>query len=210
MTVRTTKGHLLALAPAGVRSMRARASWVLALAMVTAAPALASDLPLRLTASSETTGVAAGIARDVEITITRWSTEPDRHSLVDAFLHEGPWGLLDVLQRSRNLGRIKPARGRVADLRFAARYTLPGGGLRLILLTDRPLGHWIVWTQMPVSVSDYPFMLVEVHFDRNGEGTGKLSLTTRVDYDHEARILALERYEKAPVWIQNVRVEPRE
>jgi hypothetical protein len=170
----------------------------------------ASDRPLRLTASSETTGVAAGIARDVDITITRWSTEPERHLLVDAFLHEGPWGLLDVLQRSRSLGRIKPARGRAVDLRFAARYALPGGGLRLILLTDRPLGHWIVWSQMPVSVSDYPFMLVELHFGQNGEGVGKLSLTTRVEYDHEERVVALERFENAPLWIQNVRVEPRE
>jgi hypothetical protein len=36
---------------------------------------------------------------------------------------------------------------------------------------------------------------------------GKLSLAANVVYDNERRIVALEGYSVAPVWLQDVRVE---
>ena len=187
--------------------MRIRSS-VIALAIGAAAAVQASDSALRLTASSDTFGKAAGISRDVEITITRWSTESERQALVAAFFDDGPWAVREMLHKVRRVGRIKVSTQPEYDLRFAARYPLPGRGHRLILMTDRPMSPWVTWSQVPVS--DYPFSLVEMHLDQTGAGSGKLSLSTRIMYDDWDRIVALDRYTRTAPWIKNVRVETRD
>ena len=182
-------------------------SSIVALAIAASAAAQASDLTLRLTASSDTLGRSAGLGRDVEITITRWSTELEQLALAGVFVKQGPWGLVDTLRKASKVGRIKVSSVAAYDVRFAARYALPRQGQRLILITNRPMSPWVTWTQVPVS--DYPFSLVEVHLDQNGTGSGKLSLATRIIYDEEHGIVALDRYSRTPLWIQNVRVEAR-
>jgi hypothetical protein len=203
----TMKRCFRAFSPADCRCMLTCSSCLIALLAICAGVTVrASDLPFRMTASSETLGIAAGIGRDVEITITRWSTESEREALVAAFLNQGPWRLLGLLRNTPQLGRIKAPRVTGCYLRFAARDPLPNGGQRLILMTDRPMSPWITWTQVPVS--DYPFALIELHLNPTGGGVGKLSLATTVAYDDEHRIVALEHYAGAPVWLQDVRVEP--
>jgi hypothetical protein len=187
--------------------MGVRFSVVVVVAIGAGVATRASDLPLRLTASSQSTGIAAGIGRDVEITITRWSTEPERQALAAAFVKLGMFRVLDVLQNAPNVGRIRLTNRPGYDLRFAARCPLPDGGQRLILMTDRPMVHWVTWSQ--VQMSNYPFALVEVRLDKNGAGIAKHSLTTNLMFDDRDRVVALDRYAGTQVWLQNVSVETR-
>jgi hypothetical protein len=54
---------------------------------------------------------------------------------------------------------------------------------------------------------DYPFTLVEIRLDRNGEGVGKASVFTKIRYDKKKNIMELENYSSEPVRLQQVKIE---
>ena len=97
------------------------------------------------------------------------------------------------------------------SIRYAFRQSLPDGGERIILLTDRPLGSWSgkAWKATGQGEgSEYPFTLLELRLSKAGSGEGKMSLTTKVAVDQDARTLALQAYQSAPVLLRGVKREP--
>jgi hypothetical protein len=92
-------------------------------------------------------------------------------------------------------------------VRYAVRLDRPGGGQRIILITDRRLGAWNdLWKPAEsAAVPNYEFSLVELHLNSNGEGEGKVSLTGKVSVDTAAATIALENYETLPVVLKNVK-----
>ena len=88
------------------------------------------------------------------------------------------------------------------SIKYAYHASLPDGGERIILGTDRRLGGSSPsWRPAAVSTStDYEFTILEIRLDPKGSGEGKTSLTTKVMVDNEARTIALENYSAtAPV-----------
>src|SRR5207244_11194829 len=61
---------------------------------------------------------------------------------------------------------------------------LPDGGERVVMTTDRYIGFWEA-ANRPRSI-DYPFTLIELHINANGEGEGKMSLATKITADKES------------------------
>jgi hypothetical protein len=92
-------------------------------------------------------------------------------------------------------------------IKYAYRASLPGGGERIILATDRRLGAFApAWRPVvDAPLTDYEFTLIDIRLDSKGLGEGKTSLTTKVIADNEARIVALDDYAGAPVILQNVK-----
>jgi hypothetical protein len=92
------------------------------------------------------------------------------------------------------------------SIKYAYRASLPDGGERIILATDRRLGAYApAWTPVAPSPVDYEFSLIEIRLDGKGVGEGKTSLTTKVVVDNEARTVALENYAATPAILRNVR-----
>jgi hypothetical protein len=89
------------------------------------------------------------------------------------------------------------------DLHYARKAPLPEGGERIVLLTDRYIGFWEA-ANRPRTI-DYPFTLIELHINRDGEGEGKMSLATKVRFDEEANTIELENYQTQPVLLKSVR-----
>src|SRR4029078_11477184 len=79
------------------------------------------------------------------------------------------------------------------------------GGSRVVLITDRRIGFWEAANQ-PRSV-DYPFTVIELRLNRDGEGEGKMSIATKIIMEREANIVTLENYETSPVRLTNVKRE---
>ena len=128
----------------------------------------------------------------IDITVNRWSTDKQRDTLVSTLLQKGADKLLDVLQDQPSVGHFG-APGQLSwDLRFARRTPLPDGGERVILVTDRPIGFWEA-TREPRSF-DYPFTVIELRLNGDGEGEGKMSLATKVIHDKEHDTITLENY----------------
>jgi hypothetical protein len=160
--------------------------------------------PERFTAFAVNMGsLGRGGADTVEIVVERWSTDKERDKLMQALVEKGPDKLLDTLQDLSRVGYFRTPNSIGYDLHYARKAPLPDGGERIVLLTDRYIGFWEA-ANRPRTI-DYPFTLIELHINRDGEGEGKMSLATKIMFDKEAHMIVLEDYQTQPVLLKSVR-----
>jgi hypothetical protein len=140
-------------------------------------------------------------AQQVDITINRWTTDAERDRLMAIFKEKGPEDLLAALQKTKPVGTISTPGSLAYDLRYARELPGADGGRRIILATDRPIGFWEA-ANRPRS-ADYPFLLIELHLNKTGEGEGKLSLATKLTLNDN--VLVIENYANQPVMLNEVK-----
>jgi hypothetical protein len=93
------------------------------------------------------------------------------------------------------------------SIKYAYRASLPDGGERIILATDRRLGAYTTaWKPVASATpTDYDFSVIEMRLDSKGLGEGKTSLTTKVILENEAKTVALDNYAATPAILKNVK-----
>ena len=188
-------------------SLRACAA-VVVLSLIVALPAAqTTNLPVRFVAIAvNVDGMTARTGMSpVQLTVTRWSTTAEREKLHAAFVEKGAEALLDLLQDMRPVGSIRTPNSLAYDLRFAHRMPADEGGERIILATDRYMSFWET-VNRPRS-SDYPFTLIELRINRDGEGEGKMSIATKIVADKKHNAIVLENYGTQPVMLNHVKRE---
>jgi len=146
-----------------------------------------------------------GAAGTIEIAVDRWSTDVQRDKLMSVMLNKGPEKLLDALQDMPRMGYFRAPGNLGWDIHFARKVPLPDGGERVVLVTDRRISFWEA-SRQPRSI-DYPFTVIELRLNHDGEGEGKMSLATKIIADKENNIVTLENYDISPVMLTNVRRE---
>jgi hypothetical protein len=146
-----------------------------------------------------------GAAGPIDIVVNRWSTDAQRDKLMAVMMSKGPEKLLDALQDMPRMGYLKTPDRIGWDVHFARKIPSPDGGERVILVTDRRIGFWEA-ANRPRSI-DYPFTVVELRLNRDGEGEGKMSVATKIIPDKENNMVTLENYDIQPVLLTNVRRE---
>jgi hypothetical protein len=144
-----------------------------------------------------------GGAGTIEMVVNRWSTEAERNRLMTTLLEKGPEKLLDVLQDMPRVGYIRSNGGLGYDLHYAHRAKGEDGGERIVLATDRRIGFWEA-SRQPRSI-DYPFTVIELRVNNDGEGVGKMSLATKITADKDRTTVTLENYDTQPVLLQSVK-----
>jgi hypothetical protein len=144
-----------------------------------------------------------GGAGSVEIVVNRWSTDADRQKLMSTLMDKGADKLLDVLQSLPRVGYFRTPSTLGYDLHYAHKTQLPDGGEQVVLATDRRIGFWEAANQ-PRSI-DYPFTIIELRLNKDGEGEGKISLATKIIPDKNSNTVVLENYETQPVLLQSVK-----
>jgi len=146
-----------------------------------------------------------GAAGSIELVVNRWSTDGDRDRLMSVMMNKGPEKLLDALQDMPRMGYIKTPDRIGWDIHFARKVPGKDGGERVVLLTDRRIGFWEA-ANRPRSI-DYPFTVIELRLNGDGEGAGKMSVATKIIPDKENNIVTLENYDIQPVLLTNIRRE---
>jgi len=160
--------------------------------------------PERFTAVAVNT--TSGGTTQVEIAIDRWSTAAERATLLKTLREQGPDKLLSTLQGMRKVGFIRQTSSIGWDLRYAHKEAIPdGGGERVVLATDRPIGNWEAINQ-PRTI-DYPFTVIELHIDARGQGEGKMTYATKITEDKKTGSIVLENWGTSPVLLQGVHRE---
>ena len=158
--------------------------------------------------------VATGGANVVDINITGWSTPEERTRLIEAMLSKGQDALLSQLQRAKVVGRIRLPNWRGPDpqnfltghnLRYAWSTPAQGGGRRIVAMTDRPMSF--AEMRADPRTTDYPFTVIELRVDANGNGTGAIAAATKVIYDKAANNITLENFGSEPVRLEKVTVK---
>jgi hypothetical protein len=137
----------------------------------------------------------------VDIDIKRWTSDEERDRLMAIFSEQGPQKLLSALADTPPVGTIRTPDSLAYDLHFARNLRGEEGGRRIVIATDRPIGFWEA--SAGSRTLDYPFTLIEIHLDKDGHGTGKLSIATKLTLqDH---VLTIEDYANQPVMLTDVR-----
>jgi len=140
-------------------------------------------------------------AGTVLISVDRWSTNAERERFVSTLMNKGPRALIDALQDTPPVGRIRTPDSIGYDLRYAHQTPAEDGGRRIVIATDRPIGFWEAYNR-PRTV-DYPFTIVQMQIGPDGRGTGTLSEFTKV-LAYEDNIY-LENFASAPVMLTDIR-----
>lgn len=176
-----------------------------------------NDEKLDITANAvNMSNIGTGSTFLVQFTVERWTTQQERETLVAAMQEKGPDGLLAALQKMPSHGRMRvpswtgpdPLNIRLGwDLRYAWREKNPDGGDRIVLGTDRFISWWEA-ANRPRTI-DYPFTVIELRTNKDGEGEGKLSVATKINAIKGTNVIELETYASEPVRLQNVRVRAR-
>jgi hypothetical protein len=172
---------------------------------------------LRITAFAvNMSNIGTGATATVEFDVDKWSTEAERTKLITTMVEKGPDALLSQLRDMPSHGRMRfpalrgrdPLNARLGwDIRYASETTDDEGNRRIVLALDRYLSFWEVRNR-PRTI-DYPFTFVEMRVGRNGEGEGKLSIATKVNFDKKKNTIELETYASEPVRLQQVKVSPK-
>jgi hypothetical protein len=183
-----------------------RIAIIIALACATLAPVAADNPADQFTAFAvnvdSTTPVPTG-AGQVEIVINRYSPEADAARITTTVMEKGPEAVLEVVQKMPRIGYIRTPQSIGYDLRFARKVPGEDGGEQIAIMTDRYITFWEA-ANRPRTV-DYPFTVIELRIDKDGEGEGKMSLFTKITADPRNRTLILENYGTQPVLLKNVR-----
>ena len=188
---------------------RRQFSWVVVPLLLLSAFAYAQSngQPERFTANAVSTSPEYGTGqRIVEINVDRWSPASERERLVTALQTKGPDELLKQLQKNKPVGRVRTPDSLGYDLRYAAQTPLPEGGRMVVIATDRPIGFWEA-TQRPRSI-DYPFTVIQMKLDREGNGSGTLSYATRI-VAHGNNVIELEDFATQPIMLNNIRASAK-
>jgi len=146
---------------------------------------------------------ASGAGR-VEIRVTRWSSNAERDRLVKALLDKGADDLLENLKKTKAVGIIKTPDSLGYDLHYAFQTKGEDGGRDIVIATDRPIGFWEVRNQ-PRTI-DYPFTVIQMHIDKDGHGTGTMSVATKITAIKNT--IELENFSTAPVMLTEIEAKP--
>ena len=98
-------------------------------------------------------------ANQVEIVVNRWSTEAERHRLLQALFDKGPEKLLDTLVELPRVGYFRTPATIGYDLHYAHREKLPDGGERTV--PGHQSLHQFLGGEKPAALDRLP-----VHRDR--------------------------------------------
>ena len=139
-------------------------------------------------------------AGTVLIHVSRWSTEKDRASLIEALQEKGPDQLLDELKDMQSVGTIRSPDSLAYDLRYAHQQAGPDGGRQIVLATDRPIAFWEASHQW--RTIDYPFTVLQMQIAADGKGKGTLSIATKVVAHDD--VVQLENFSNQPVMLTEI------
>jgi hypothetical protein len=161
--------------------------------------------PEKYLATAMNLGSGPSASGTVIIGVERWSTREERAKLLTVVAQKGPDELLSALRDSPRVGYFRMSNTLALDLRYAFESPLAEGGRRVVLVTDRPIGFQQVGT--PRKSNDYPFTLIEIHFNKDNVGVGKMSFYTKISVSKDKQTLELENYGTEPLRLTNVTLE---
>jgi len=180
-----------------------RSSWVL-LVLLAAGVALAQEGKFveRFTA----TGVRmqTGRSSTVMITVERWSTPEERQMLLDTLREKGSNALAEALFKMPRVGFVRFPNTAGKDLHYAWQATLPDGTRRVVVGAERNMT--IHETAKSGRSLQYQVGVVEMHFDKDGKGEGKLSAIAKVEVDKNDQVV-IKNYDSQPVRLIKIQTE---
>ena len=149
----------------------------------------------------------AGSTFNVDIYINSYTDDAEAKRLAAILLEGGNDALLKQLEDMKSIGKITLT-GRVGfyDLKLIRSHNLPGGGRRIIAVTDRPIQFLEAYYSG--RSTDYNFGLLQIDLKPNKKGReggeGSLIYAAKVKVI-EKKSIDIENYGISPVQLRGVR-----
>ncbi len=164
-----------------------------------------TDLPKQFSATAfADAGVMAGKSFNLDLYITAWTTDQQLNDYVTALKEKGPDGLVSMMEKADDVGRISPTGFVGSSFRFAQYKTTPNGGLHIVMVTNRPMSFGELY--LSTRSTDYHFGIVVLDVDQNGKGTGKLAPICKIKFNKKNE-LEIENYGQKPFRLVNVSLQ---
>jgi hypothetical protein len=152
-------------------------------------------------------GVGAGNTFSVDIYIRSYTDDSEAKRLAAVLLEGGNDALHKQLEDMKSIGKITLT-GRVGfyDLKLIRSHKLPGGGRRIIAVTDRPIQFLEAYYSG--RSTDYNFGLLQIDLKPNKKGReggeGSLIYAAKVKVI-EKKSIDIENYGISPVQLRGIR-----
>lgn len=140
----------------------------------------------------------------VEFAIERWSTAAERNALLTIIKeNKNPTDkLLNALEKMPKMGYLRSTSSLGWELKYAWQEKLDDGGRRIVVATDRPMTFRETVNQP--RTTDYPFTFIEMRFNRDDQGQGKILAGSRIYTDKKGNIV-LENYAIEPLRFNEIK-----
>lgn len=143
-----------------------------------------------------------GLSSNLQVTITRWTTDDERNALLQTLTEKGQEEMIKVLQTQKQTGFLRLPNTMGYQLYYAYQ-TQKDNKRRIVLATDRPVTMAEAWRNG--RSQDYAITMVELILDENNTGEGTLGFALKLKVDPETKQLAIENYGTDPVQLRGVR-----
>ncbi len=162
-----------------------------------------SDLPQTFSATAiGQAGALGGKSFGVTVYVTGWTSNQDAHDFAVVLKKSGPDGLVSAMEKAKDVGRVAPTGSVGNGFRFARLRPGKAGGSKIIMVTDRPISLGEVYNAS--RTRDYPFGIVVLDLDKDGNGTGTLAPICKVKFNKKDE-LEIEHFGQKPFRLANVR-----
>jgi len=149
-------------------------------------------------------GSAAGKSFGFTVFITDWTTEQQVKDFLDTLRKNGPDALVKAFDKTKDVGRVSPTGFVGNSFRFARATLTQGGGMHLVMVTDRPMTFWERYNSG--RSTQYPFGIIVLDVDSTGKGTGTLAPICKVKFNKKNE-LEIAHYGQKPLRLANVRLK---
>ena len=180
---------------------------VLGLLVAGVSPAADEPKPVVVWTAWALNMLGGGGGTNVTIGIYRWSSDAERIALTDVLKGEGNAELVAQLSYLPQVGYIYTQGTLAYALYYAYQSPLPDGGHRVVLATNRPITFG--GAVSPGTQQKYDLGVIEMHFDKNGKGEGKIIVQGMASIDKKTGKIEVNNYMGQPARLMQIKEEKR-
>lgn len=159
------------------------------------------DAKVKETYRANAIALGRGLA-DLQITITRWTTDEERDLLLKTLVEQGQEAMLKILEKQKETGFMRLPNTMGYRLYYA--YQIQDSNRRrIVVATDRPVSMVEAWRNG--RSMDYAITLIQLQLDENNKGEGWMGFAVKLKFDPEKKTLDIENYGTDPVQLKSVR-----
>ena len=193
-----TKAHKLIAS-----SLAAASLLILAADMNTPAYAAPADDEIRETFRANVIGASRGRSTQMDIRISRWTTDEERAGLMEVVMDNDSRALARAIRNEESVGFLQLRGQRSYRLRYSREAVGEDGSRTIVLATDRPVG--MREASGGTQSMDFSVTIAVLHLDAEGNGEGGLTLGNELIFDKEANRLEVKSSGTQPIRLTNIR-----
>ena len=143
-----------------------------------------------------------GLTSQLQITITRWTTDAERDLLLKTMVEKGQEAMIDVMKKQEETGFLRLPNTLGYRL-FYAYQTQVGDKRRIVLATDRPINMAEAWRNG--RSMDYAMALLNMELDQDNKGDGWMGFAMKLKANQETKQLEIENYGTDPIQLRGIK-----